>query len=309
MSNCIREVVVSDTRIEPVAAEVRISVFPERLTHTTDIRGQLVGPRCAYATTVEVAYPMRTWSLADQPREMPHLSLSVVIPEPSLWEPQTPFLYEGAVELWENGRCCDQASIRHGLRDLRVNSRGVRLNGRPFPIRGVACHSCSPDEAARLRQSGINTLLTPDLSANPDIMDAADRLGFLILGRIAGPVDAYYPFNPALPGHACSLGWVLTEDALGQESLLIAAHLLASFDNQGRLGAELSDVPSGPLPDGIRFIVCAEDLLPSLSDVALPKIIRTMEKPDESEEWQAVLSNPGILGWVWDPSSCCLTRP
>jgi hypothetical protein len=303
MANRIREVIVSDTRIEPVAAEVRISVFPEQLTHTTDIRGQLAGPRCAYASTVEVAYPMRMWSMADQPRELPHLSLAVVIPEPSLWEPETPFLYEGPVELIENGQACDQVSIRHGLRDLRVHARGVRLNGRPYAIRGVAKDSCPDGEAARLRQTGFNTLLTPDLSAKPDILTAADRLGFLILARINGPVEAYYPFNPALPGHPCSLGWVLTEAALANESLLIAAHLLASFDNQGRLGAELNDTPSQPLPDGIRFVVCTENLLSSLSHIHLPKIIKTAEQPDESDEWKAVLETPGILGWVWDPSS------
>ncbi len=298
MGNHIRQVMLSDTRIEPVAAEVRISVFPEQLTHTTDIRGQLVGPRCAYASTVEVAYPMRTWSLADQPRELPHLSLSVVIPEPSLWEPATPFLYEGPVELWENGKCVDKRVIRHGLRDIRLGNRGMRLNGQAFTIRGVGRRTCAESEADCLKAAGFNTFYTPDLASNPEILGVADRVGFFVLSRISGPVESYLPFDPDMCGHPSVLGWVLTESAFSDEALMIAANFLASFDAQGRLGIELPDVPEDPLPDGISFVVCDVDLLPALGHIHRPKVVRTEEQPEDSAEWKAVLSAPGVLGWV-----------
>jgi hypothetical protein len=303
MSNRIREVIVSDTRIEPVAAEVRISVFPEQLTHTTDVRGQLVGPRCVYTSTVEVAYPMRTWSLADQPRELPHLSLSVVIPEPSLWDPETPFVYEGPVELWENGQCVDRVTIRHGLRDLRMGHRGIRLNSRAFAVRGIVCHTCSETDAAQLRQAGFNTLFVKDVTKNPDLLVSADRFGFFVLNRLSGPVEAYLPLNPALCGHPSTLGWVLTESTFAQESILMAANLLASFDGQSRLGAELFDVPEEPLPEGVAFLVCERDMVPDLERFHLPLIVRTHVRPDDNDEWQSVLSAPGILGWIWHPSA------
>jgi hypothetical protein len=300
MPNRITQIIVADTRIEPVVAEVRLSVFPERLTHTTEVRGRLVGPKCAYATTVEVAYPIRTWSLAERPEGLPYLTLSVIIPEPSLWEPETPFLYEGPIELWENGQLCDKASVRHGLRDLRLGPGGVRLNGRPFPVQGVACADCPAEEAAPRRADGFNTLLTPDLSADPDVLTDADRLGFLVLARVGGPVDAYYPLNLALSGHPSTLGWVLTEEALGHDSLVVAAKILSSFDGESRLGVELES-PRAALPEGISFIVCTRELLPALNRHYLPRIVRTPDRPNGGPEWTSLLAAPGVLGWVWEP--------
>jgi beta-galactosidase/beta-glucuronidase len=46
----------------------------------------------------------------------PHLEFRVIIPEASWWEPKTPFLYEGPVELWQDGVLCDRREISHGIR-------------------------------------------------------------------------------------------------------------------------------------------------------------------------------------------------
>jgi hypothetical protein len=246
---------------------------------------------------VEVAYPMRTWSLADQPRELPHLSMSVVIPEPCLWEPETPFIYEGPVELWENGRRCDERVLRHGLRSIKLGMRGMRLNGRPYSIRGITRQICSEADAAQIREDGFNTLLTPDLSGDASILSVADQKGLFVLPRISGPVSAYLPFDPTLCGHPSVLGWILSEESLRDEALMIAANFLASFDAQGRLGVELTEVPTDALPEGMSFVVCDPELALSLGHIHLPKVILTGEKPDESESWKAVLSSPGILGW------------
>src|SRR4051794_3816870 len=105
MANRIREVQVHDRSVIPAEAEVWVRVVPERLTPATEVRGRLMGPRCAYASTVEVAYPLRPlgppvgnglravpaarggerppcrWGNDDAPG----LTLRVVIPEASLW--------------------------------------------------------------------------------------------------------------------------------------------------------------------------------------------------------------------------------
>src|SRR5919204_1388628 len=99
MSNSIRRVEVRNRSLSPAGAEVWVSVIPERRTPATEVIGRLVGPRCRYATTVEVAYPFRPFP---RPVEgLPGLTRRVVIPEPSFWEPASPFLYQGPVELWE----------------------------------------------------------------------------------------------------------------------------------------------------------------------------------------------------------------
>src|SRR5262245_59390094 len=125
MPNRIHHVEVTNRRLDPVEAVVEVTVVAERPAQDAEVRGRLAGPRCVYAETVEVAYPLR-------PAPGPHPSARAVLPEPCLWDPQSPFLYEGTVELWEGGERVDQVKVPFGLRDLRLGMTGLRVNGRPL---------------------------------------------------------------------------------------------------------------------------------------------------------------------------------
>lgn len=203
MTNRIRRVQVRDIRLDPLESEVAVTVFPEHVTPTTEVRGRLVGPRSAYARTLEVAYPLRDCQPgADND---PALVCRVILPEPSFWDPDAPFLYEGFVELWEDGRPADRAEVRHGLRTRGLGPRGVRWNGRPLTLRGVARSTLTSEDAAALRRAGCNTLVAPIRAAA--VWDAADRLGFVVLGEVAAVAEMEEV--ESLRGHPCVLGWVL----------------------------------------------------------------------------------------------------
>jgi len=60
--NRIKRVSIFCAAATPAEAEMWISVYPVSLTSTTQVRGRLMGPRCRYASTVEVAYPLREQS-------------------------------------------------------------------------------------------------------------------------------------------------------------------------------------------------------------------------------------------------------
>ena len=110
MSNRIRNVQITQRRWDAAEAELWVTVEPELLTPTSEVRGRLMGPRCPGITTVEVAYPLRPL-----PRPQPGqagLTMRVIIPDPVAWEPQRPFVYEGPVELWQDGQKCDQVPVR-----------------------------------------------------------------------------------------------------------------------------------------------------------------------------------------------------
>src|SRR5256714_14482571 len=113
MSIRILRVHVHDRSLDPAQAEVCVAVVPEHVAATTELRGRLAGPRCLYAATVEVAYPFRPLA---RPEGSADLATCAVIPEPSLWEPDCPFLYHGTAELWEDGACRDRVDLRRGLR-------------------------------------------------------------------------------------------------------------------------------------------------------------------------------------------------
>ncbi len=114
MSNRLRQVTAQLHRLSAAEAEVWLLIEAEQVTSTTEVRGRLVGPRCLGVSTIEVAYPLRPFP--QPPQDLPALSRRVVIPEPSLWETQHPFVYRAIVELWQDGRSCDRAEFDYGLR-------------------------------------------------------------------------------------------------------------------------------------------------------------------------------------------------
>jgi hypothetical protein len=121
VSNCIRKTFVEIRRLSPAEADVWIKAELDRVTPGTELRGRLVGPRCPGVTTLEVPYPFRP---ARQPDVHPDNTLiaRAVIPEPNLWTEKTPFVYEGSLELWQDGERCDVARLSVGLRfsDARI---------------------------------------------------------------------------------------------------------------------------------------------------------------------------------------------
>ncbi len=210
MDNRIRRIEIHDRSLVPAQAEVWLTVLPEQQTAMTEVRGRLMGPRCPYASTVEVAYPVRPLSPGQKPIEQSGLTVRIVIPEASLWEPQCPFLYQGPIELWQDGQLCDRILLSHGLRSLQLNERGLHVNGRPLTLRGRRVVACSEEEATRLRQTGYNLLIAPVAADSLAVWDQADRFGFLVLGQFGEDADETRLVE-MLHAHASSLGWLSAE--------------------------------------------------------------------------------------------------
>src|SRR5258708_30160011 len=106
MANRIKELYSSILRLTPTEAVCLFGVYPERVTNRTEVRGRLTGPRCPYATTVEVAYPLRESSREYEKYGIPHISMRAIIPEPNLCDPASPFCYQCTLELWDGEQCC-----------------------------------------------------------------------------------------------------------------------------------------------------------------------------------------------------------
>ena len=119
--NELREVSVEVRRLSAAEAELWISIGAEQVTPTTEVRGRTIGPRCPGITTVEVAYPLQPFPR--HPEGLTPLSRRVAIPDPSLWEPDRPFLYRIVIELWQDGVRCDAAELDYGLR-IAVSGKG-----------------------------------------------------------------------------------------------------------------------------------------------------------------------------------------
>jgi hypothetical protein len=302
MTDRIQSFDVSTGRLDPAEAEVCISVRPERLFSITQARGRFVGPRCPYATTVEVAYPLREHSRDYESigfSGSPHLYLRAIIPEPSLWDPESPFLYEGVLELWQGGQRCNQVRFTHGLHTLALGPRSLRCNGRPLSLRGVALGSCSEVEARSLHQAGYNTLLA-SIGTDAAVWDLADRFGFLVLARIRDRAElkAETQRAQAFRKHPCCLGWVVTPEAVEEELARMVAQNLPDAYRGQFLGMELKQPPAGPLPDHVSFLVAEENVLPQLAEIALPKIVLRRAGAGGATERSTADSGGNVLGWI-----------
>jgi hypothetical protein len=278
MANGIRSLELIDRSLEPASAEVWVHVEPEQAADGLELRGRMMGPRCRYSSTVEVAYPLRP--LPRPPQGEPGLLARVVIPEASLWDPESPFYYEGPVELWQDGRRCDRRVVRHGLRQVRLGPHGLRWNGQPLTLRGRAEVELREDEAEELRRQGCNLLMVPEADAPAGFVDMGDEFGFLILGwigaadheaghwreqlRVLEGLSDRYLAGPE--EHPSFLGWIIDLPAL---RLPIIQRLLAR-GGPARIGVRLEKLPDAPLPAGLHFAVVAGEEAASYAGLGLP---------------------------------------
>jgi hypothetical protein len=292
MDNRIRELQLLDMRLDPTEAEVYLSVYPAQLTSTTQVRGRLTGPRCPYTTTVEVAYPFREHSRQYEADGPPKLVLRVIIPEPSFWDPQTPFLYEGPLELLQGGQVCQQLQVKHGLKAGRVGPRGVEINGKPLKVCGICRGKCTDQQARLLHEKGYNTLL-PAAVEDESLWDTADQWGFLVIHTLVTGDD--WKLATSLKTHPCCLGWLVGEGP-DRDQLLEYALALADPARGHYVGVELNSAPAQPLPGGVSFLACEAKNLAKVEQIPLPKLVLLADRDDAPEPPPEL--SPGILGWV-----------
>ena len=92
------------------------------------------------------------------------------------------------------GKTVDSVSTRFGIRTVRVDKdKGLFLNGKPVKIQGVCCHqdhagvgSALPDylqyyRIQLLKEMGVNSYRTSHNPPTPELLDACDSLGMLVL--------------------------------------------------------------------------------------------------------------------------------
>jgi hypothetical protein len=220
MNNRFVDVEIQDKSVAAALSEIRIVVRTEFITPATRLRGRLMGPGCQFASTVEVAYALRPIpSPTDAGAN--ELAARVVIPEGSLWDPQSPFLYGGPVELWEGDNRAGVVRVRHGLRRLQFGSRGLIVNGQPLAIRARALDdACSDEEALQLRREGYNVLVAPVRAATVSLWDTGDRFGFLLAGRVDATDAESLDRIAKLRRHPSSLGWLTNETAMAIDGSL-----------------------------------------------------------------------------------------
>jgi hypothetical protein len=273
MTNRITRIEIRNRSLTPAEAEVWLIVHAESVTSTTDVRGRLMGPSCPFSSTIEVAYPLRL--LPHPPADVPPLTRRVVIPEPSFWDAESPFLYHGPVELWQDGQRCERVTMSHGLCSSSLTQHGLRWNGKALPLRGRAVHGLTEDQALSLRHSGFNLLLAP--VNEPQTWEIADWFGFLVLGDIPCLDETALRRVAQLTPHPSCFGWLV--NSIGVNPMMVP-HL----ERLGVVGTE-----GHTLPAHTAFVVCSPAQVRQFADRKLPLLVRG--------EFDAIV--PPVIGCMW----------
>jgi beta-galactosidase len=113
---------------------------------------------------------------------------------PVLWSPESPKLYRLVTTVSAGGLVVDQQETMFGIRTVGFDAtNGFLLNGRHYELQGTCNHqdhagvgAAIPDalqefRVQRLKEFGCNAIRTSHNPPTPELLDACDRLGMLIM--------------------------------------------------------------------------------------------------------------------------------
>ena len=128
------------------------------------------------------------------------VSNSVTLRNPFLWGPppsQKPNLYVAVTHLYIKDKPVDECETRFGVRSLKFDAvRGLLVNGKRVRIQGVNQHHdlgalgaafnvrAAERQLKLLSEMGCNAIRMAHNPPAPELLDLADRMGFLVIDEI-----------------------------------------------------------------------------------------------------------------------------
>ena len=122
------------------------------------------------------------------------VSQLIKVLRPTLWSDERPYLYKIVSQLEQGGRIVDRYQTTFGIRAFVFDvDRGFILNGKPVKIRGTCNHHdlgalgaaintrALERQLQMLKAMGSNGLRTSHNPPAPELLDLADRLGFIVM--------------------------------------------------------------------------------------------------------------------------------
>ena len=136
------------------------------------------------------------------PAKDSHESHEVIpVENPHLWSCEDPYMYEVITEVYVDGVLCDSYTTKTGIRHIAFHpDKGFILNNKVVKLKGVNMHqdhagvgSAIPDglqewRLMQLKKLGCNAYRASHNPMTPALLDACDRLGFLVIdeNRLTG---------------------------------------------------------------------------------------------------------------------------
>lgn len=124
--------------------------------------------------------------------------------EPKLWSTESPYMYKLVTSIQQDNNLVDRYETPFGIRSVRWDAnRGFLLNGKRVELKGTCNHQdhagvgvALPDAVnvfrlKQLKEMGCNAVRTSHNAPTPELLDACDRLGMLVMDE-----NREYGINP-----------------------------------------------------------------------------------------------------------------
>jgi beta-glucuronidase len=118
-----------------------------------------------------------------------------IVTDAAFWEPGAPNLYTLKVELSQEGQIIDQYELSIGIRSISIQGDALLLNGKPIQLKGFGRHEDFPvigrgyfpaviiKDYSLMQWVGANSFRTSHYPYSEEMLNLADRLGFLVINE------------------------------------------------------------------------------------------------------------------------------
>lgn len=128
------------------------------------------------------------------PFETKEVTTSLIVRDAKLWDLESPYLYKLITTIVKQEKKVDEYETAFGIRTIRFDAKeGFFLNGKPVKLKGTNNHqdhagvgTAMPDQLIywrikTLKEMGSNAYRCSHNPPTPELLDACDRLGVLVL--------------------------------------------------------------------------------------------------------------------------------
>ncbi len=217
-----------------------------------------------------------------------------------LWAPGAPNLYQLTAETTRSGQAVDRYKMSIGVRTIAVQGDALLLNGRPVFLKGFGRHEDFPvagrglvpaviiKDYAMMQWMGANSFRTSHYPYSEQMMDSADRLGFMVIDEI-----------PAV-------GLFFEETGLARRHALCRQYLSALIArDKNRPSAIMWSLANEPHTKGMAaapgFFRPLYDLAKSLDPTRPVTLVSDVGLEEVSFEFLDLMCLNRYMGWYSDP--------
>jgi beta-glucuronidase len=223
------------------------------------------------------------------------VEIALDVPDAVLWSPGSPHLYDLRVELVRRGTVCDRYVLPIGIREIKVEGDALLLNGQLAYLQGFGRHEDFPvtgrgylppviiKDYALMKWVGANSFRTTHYPYSEQMMDLADRLGFLVIDE-----------TPAV-------GLFFAEEGLDRRLQLCRQYigeLVARDKNHPSVIMwSLANEPHSSVPAAKPFLRNLYDLCKSLDPTRPATLVSYIGASEESFEFCDLVCLNRYYGW------------